>query len=254
MDVDKNVKSLLEEVSRLIESSRYGVAFTGAGISVESGIPSFRGDDGLWSRYDPKVLELDYFRSHPEDCWPVIKEIFYTHFTGAQPNAAHKLLARFEQVGRLKCVITQNIDSLHQKAGSRAVHCFHGDSSALRCMRCDQVFEATPALLHPMLPVCPSCGGALKPDFVFFGEAIPSQAYQASFEAASACDLMLVIGTTGEVYPAAILPAEARRNGATVIEINPQKSQFSVSTAHIHLPLKAGEAATALAALLSVTL
>lgn len=254
MTVDKKVISLTEEVAGLIDNAGFAVAFTGAGISVESGIPSFRGEDGIWNRYDPKILEYDFFRYHPEQCWPVIKEIFYTHFTGATPNAAHRFLARLEELQKLRCVITQNIDGLHQKAGSREVYCFHGDSSALRCLRCDRVFEVTPALLSLPLPVCPECKGVLKPDFVFFGEGIPSQAYQASFEAASNCDLMLVIGTTGEVYPAAMLPDEARKNGARIIEINPQRSQFSSTTAHVHLPLKAGEAAKLIAGLLSITL
>lgn len=254
MDKSQEIPVLIEQIAGKLMQAKYLVAFTGAGISVESGIPSFRGEDGLWNRYDPKTLELDYFISHPGESWPVIKEIFYSHFTDARPNAAHRLLAVLEEQGLLKCVITQNIDGLHQKAGSRQVHCFHGDSSSLVCLHCGRTYDASADILRQPVPKCTHCNGLLKPGFIFFGEAIPENALRASFEAAGQCDVMLVIGTTGEVYPAAMLPQEAKSHGALIVEINPQESQFSRTTADIFLPMKAGEASKAIAGKMKVTL
>lgn len=254
MITPQNTSDLLETISEKLKTARHLVAFTGAGISVESGIPSFRGEDGLWNRYDPRILELGYFLQHPEISWPVIKEIFYTHFNLAKPNAAHKLMAALEQQGVLKTIITQNIDNLHQDAGSHEVICFHGNSSRLVCTRCAQPVSTLHPAMQLAIPCCSHCGGVLKPDFIFFGEDIPAQAYTNAFASARACDVMLVVGTTGEVYPAALLPKEAKANGAFVIEINPGTSLFSRQTADIHLPMKAGEAAMALAQKLSITL
>ena len=252
MSSNPNLAELIAEAAEKIKLARHLVAFTGAGISVESGIPSFRGEDGLWSRYNPKTLEIDYFIQHPEICWPVVKEIFYTHFNKALPNAAHQFLARLEGVGMLKATITQNIDSLHQQAGNRIVHCFHGNSARLTCLKCGNYYPASNDILAQVIPHCTHCGGLLKPDFIFFGEAIPDDAYRASFDAARQCDVMLVIGTTGEVYPAALIPQEAKANGAFIIEINPLQSHFSHQTTLLQLPMKAGEAAQAIAARLKL--
>jgi len=128
---------LLEQAADALRRAKRAVAFTGAGISVESGIPPFRGPDGLWSRYDPQVLDLSYFHAHPLESWQVIKEIFYDYFGRARPNEAHKALARLEQAGYLQGVITQNIDNLHQEAGSRHVVEYHGTSRYLTCTACE---------------------------------------------------------------------------------------------------------------------
>lgn len=156
----------------LIRGAKYLTAFTGAGISVESGIPPFRGDDGLWSQYDPRMLELGFFLAHPEKAWPVIKEIFYDHFGRAKPNKAHCVLAQLEAAGKLRVLITQNIDNLHFAAGSRSIVEFHGNSRLLLCLHCGTRVEARADLLTALPPRCP-CGGLYKPDFVFFGEEIP---------------------------------------------------------------------------------
>jgi len=133
------IKPRIASVARLIRQARYLTAFTGAGISVDSGIPPFRGPGGLWSRYDPRMLELDYFRAHPEKSWPILREIFYENFGRAQPNAAHFALARLEAAGRLKILITQNIDNLHHIAGSMR-------TLALACQcRC---WKSDPAVLN----------------------------------------------------------------------------------------------------------
>ncbi len=236
-----NVQEALRASASLIRSARYLTAFTGAGISVESGIPPFRGPGGLWGKYDPRTLELDYFLAHPEKAWPVIREIFYDNFGAARPNAAHLALARLETAGTLKVLITQNIDNLHYLAGSRNIVEFHGNSRKLLCLSCGARRDAEPEMLVNLPPRCP-CGGIYKPDFIFFGEGIPPEAHARSMEAAGRTDVMLVVGSTGEVYPAALVPARARDAGAKIIEVNPRASEFTASVTDIHIPLKAAEA------------
>ncbi|MGC8865200.1 MAG: SIR2 family NAD-dependent protein deacylase [Bacteroidales bacterium] len=238
-------EDLIVQAARRIEKGRYVVAYTGAGISVESGIPSFRGKDGLWSRYDPRFVEIDYFLRHPGESWELLREVFFRQMLHAQPNAAHQVLARWEQRGLLKAVITQNIDNLHQEAGSRRVIEYHGNSRTLECQRCKKVKKVTPEDLEEIPPRC-SCGGILKPGFVFFGEEIPPAAASAAFHEASVCDVMLVIGTTGSVMPANMIPIYASRSHAYIIEINPEPGEFTYSIVQLYLPLKAGEALTAI--------
>jgi len=236
----------------LIRAARWLTAFTGAGISVESGIPPFRGPGGLWDKYDPRTLEIEFFLRHPEQAWPVIREIFYDNFGRAKPNRAHEVLAAWErdgwprgagssERGFLKCLITQNIDNLHYAAGSRNIAEFHGNSRLLACLSCGGRVEANADLLKDLPPRC-SCGGIYKPDFIFFGEGIPAAAHAKSQEAAGRTDVMLVVGSTGEVYPAAHVPRTASHAGANIIEINPEPSEFTGSITDIHIPLKAGEA------------
>ncbi|MGA2976622.1 MAG: NAD-dependent deacylase [Spirochaetia bacterium] len=237
----ESAQSRIRSAASLIRASRYLSAFTGAGISVESGIPPFRGEGGLWSRYDPRMLEIDYFRAHPEKSWPILREIFYDNFGAAKPNAAHLALARLEAAGTLKVLITQNIDNLHYAAGSRNIVEFHGNSRKLLCLTCGKRVAAEPALLEKLPPRC-RCGGIYKPDFVFFGEGIPPEAHARSQEAARQTDVMLVVGSTGEVYPAAMVPRTAYEAGAKIIEINPEESEFTASITHLFIPMKAGEA------------
>jgi NAD-dependent deacetylase len=231
----------IQEVASLIRSSRYLTAFTGAGISVESGIPPFRGPGGLWGKYDPHTLELEYFLAHPETAWPVIREIFYDNFGQARPNKAHQVLAAWESRGLLKVLITQNIDNLHYLAGSRNIVEFHGNSRKLLCLSCGTRRDAEPEILKTLPPRC-RCGGIYKPDFIFFGEGIPPDAHTRSMEAAGRTDVMLVVGSTGEVYPAAMVPARARDAGAKIIEVNPRTSEFTAPVTDIHIPMKAAEA------------
>jgi len=134
---------------------------------VESGIPPFRGTDGLWNRYDPMILDIDYFYKNPLQSWQVIKEIFYDYFGRAKPNRAHEILAVWEQKGLVKATVTQNIDNLHQQAGSHNVIEFHGTSSYLRCDNCQYRTKATNVDLNHLPPLCPSCKHVLRPDFVF---------------------------------------------------------------------------------------
>jgi NAD-dependent deacetylase len=236
----------LKSAAAIIQSAKSMVAFTGAGISVESGIPPFRGAEGLWSKYNPEVLELEYFYSRPLDSWKVIKEIFYDFFGQAQPNAAHLALAHLEQAGMLDCVITQNIDNLHQAAGSRVVHEFHGNSQKLICTSCSKHYQAHEIELEVLPPACHDCQGLLKPDFIFFGESIPMDAYHASVAAAEKADVFLIIGSTGEVMPANQIPLIAWQNGAKIIEINPEPSNYTPKITDVYIAGRAGESMTAL--------
>ncbi|WP_066632986.1 SIR2 family NAD-dependent protein deacylase [Labilibacter marinus] len=233
---------MLEQVVNLLKKSKHAIAFTGAGISVESGIPPFRGEAGIWNRYDPELLELNYFLTHPEASWKAIREIFYDFFTEANPNAAHIALANLEKRGILKAVITQNIDDLHFKAGSKEVYEFHGNSQHLKCTQCKHVVAAKNTSLESLPPLCEKCNSVLKPDFIFFGEGIPPLAYDKSFAAARKADLVIVIGSTGEVMPACQVPFEAKRNGATIVEINPIATQFTPQITDIHIKMEAGKA------------
>lgn len=232
---------LIQKAAGLLRRSRYAIAFTGAGISVESGIPPFRGKDGIWSKYDPATLELGFFYNNPLESWKVIRELFYMFFTDAEPNAAHVALARFEQKGLIKSVITQNIDNLHQKAGSRTVFEFHGNSQRLICTQCGTAYPPGYIDFDHLPPLCGACSGLIKPDFIFFGENIPFDAYQHSVEAAEKADAVIVIGSTGEVMPAAQIPLIAKQNGATIIEVNTEPSHFTNSVTDFFLEGKATE-------------
>jgi NAD-dependent deacetylase len=223
------------QAAKIIKTSKKIVAFTGAGISVESGIPTFRGVDGLWSKYDPKILDIDYFLQNPKKSWEKIKEIFYDYMQNIKPNFAHKFLAELENEGLLEAVITQNIDNLHQEAGSKNVIEFHGTAKKLICMNCYKSYESDSIDLTELPPICPKCWGLLKPDFVFFKEPIPKKALEKSLELAQNCDCMLVIGTTGEIMPASEIPKIAKQNGAKIIEINIEKSNYTDTITDIFL-------------------
>jgi NAD-dependent deacetylase len=224
---------------KIIDSS-YTMAFTGAGISVESGIPPFRGEDGLWNKYDSEMLEINQFYSHGEEAWPVIKEIFYNYFGIAKPNPAHLALAELEKSGLLHSIVTQNIDNLHQLAGSKNVIEFHGTSGRLVCPKCKTEFLSDEADLTKLPPRCRFDNEILKPDFVFFGEGIPAKAWDQAFESAELCKVCLIIGSTGEVVPASFVPQKASEHGAFIIEINPEESRFTRAITNLHLKGKAG--------------
>ena len=225
----------------LIANARHLVAFTGSGISVESGIPAFRGEGGIWSKHDPSILDIDFFCSNPADAWQAISEIFYQYFQGARPNPAHYLLARLEKKGMLSAVITQNIDNMHQEAGNTRVIEYHGNSKYLKCSQCGERYEISAVSLEVLPPRCKEEGEVLKPDFVFFGEGIPPEAASRSVEEVSMADVLLIVGSTGEVMPAGMLPSIAKSNGAVVIEINPNISNYSEYLTDLFLQGPAGE-------------
>ena len=231
----------LQQAAEILKNSKHTVAFTGAGISVESGIPPFRGSNGLWSKYDPIVLDIGYFHKNTNEAWKVIRELFYDFFGKAVPNAGHQVLAKWENEGLIKSVITQNIDNLHQEAGSKTVYEFHGTASTILCLSCGAKYPSGQVEMQVLPPKCPKCDGILKPDYIFFGEGIPEEANIKSFEEADKCDVFIIVGTTGEVMPASMLPHTAKKNGAKIIEINPDASHFTHQLTDVHLKGKAGE-------------
>ena len=237
----QNNTELLLKAAKLLKQSKFTTAYTGAGISVESGIPAFRGAGGLWNKYDTRLLEYQYFLEDPAKSWEVIREIFYDHFGKAKPNKAHLILSEMEQNGLLARTITQNIDNLHQEAGSKFVFEFHGNSRKLVCLGCYSSYKAADINLDHLPPTCRQCGGLLKPDFVFFGESIPQGPIAAAYEAANKSDVFLIIGTTGEVMPANQFPFMAKDNGVKIIEINPQPSNYTHAITDIFLQGKAGK-------------
>lgn len=219
--------NIYQEAAKQIVDSHYCVAFTGAGISVESGIPPFRGENGLWNKYDPKSFEIDYFLQDSPRSWAIIKDIFYDLFGHVLPNTAHYALAEMEHRGVLKAVITQNIDNLHKDAGSKEVYEFHGSLKQIICLQCRQKVDVAQVDMERVPPACLTCGGLMKPDVVFFGEAIPEYAASKSIDATRKADCMILIGTTGTVAPANTLPYRAKAAGTTIIEINPAASEYT---------------------------
>lgn len=232
---------LLKESAELLKKSKFTIAFTGAGISVESGIPPFRGENGLWNKYNPEVLDLGYYLNNSAKCWEYIREIFYDFFAGAEANEAHQVLARMEEKGLLQSIVTQNIDNLHYEAGNKVVHEFHGNSKRLKCLKCNRSYDASEIDFDKIPPLCEDDGEVLKPDFIFFGEGIPQDAYANSFADAEKAEVCLIIGSTGEVTPASFVPRTAKQSGATIIEINPEESSFTSGVTDIHLKGKASE-------------
>lgn len=233
----------LKQAADVLSKAKNAVAFTGAGISVESGIPPFRGENGIWNKYDPDSLDIDYYYRHTKESWKVIKEVFFDFFNNNEikPNPGHYVLAKWEKEGRLKCVITQNIDDLHHIAGSKTVYEFHGNSSRFVCTRCNSVYPLKDIEITEEPAMCPKCGRLLKPDFIFFGEGIPTDAYQNSFKAANNCDVFIIIGTSGQVSPANMIPRVAKQKGATIIEINKEPSLYTDYVSDIYLEGLSGE-------------
>lgn len=216
------MESLLEQAATALSRARHAVAFTGAGISVPSGIPDFRSPGGLWSRYDPQeVASIGALKGNPRRVWEFLVEAmdFFGH---ARPNPAHLALADMERAGRIKGVITQNIDGLHQAAGSREVIEFHGGCENFYCMLCKTPFPAADArkVQKDALPWRCPCGGVVRPDVVFFGEGIPAAAMQAAQRHAFSADFVLIVGTSGEVAPANQIPMQIQHGGGVVVEIN----------------------------------
>jgi NAD-dependent deacetylase len=213
--------------------SKRTAVLTGAGISTPSGIPDFRStSSGLWEQYDPfEVASLSAFRYHPERFFNWLRSLASGIYT-AQPNPAHYALARLEQAGDVTTLITQNIDGLHQRAGSRNVLEVHGSIRTLTCVSCYLQVEGaefTEAYIATgAIPYCPGCGSILKPDVVLFGEQLPVQAWLKAQEACKQCDLMVVAGSSLEVLPVAGLPMRALENGAHLIIINHSNTYLDV--------------------------
>jgi NAD-dependent deacetylase len=238
----------IAQAARAIASARYVVALTGAGLSVESGIPPFRGPGGLWTKHgEPPMNGYQRFLADPRAAWEErlnpkgpMRELWET-LRKARPNAAHDAFARLEARGILRCLITQNIDDLHRAAGSRALAEIHGNYRLTRCIECGHRVGAETVPLDELPPRCVSCGGILKSDTVSFGEPIPDDVLQRCFEETEQCDCMIVAGTSATVYPAAQFPFSVLERGGCLIEVNLYESELTPAC-RVSVRAAAGEA------------
>jgi NAD-dependent deacetylase len=213
----------VERAAALLRGGRLNVALTGAGVSTESGLPDFRSKDGLWARTDPvRVASASAFQRDPAAFYEFYQTRLAT-LAGAVPNAAHRALARLEALGVLHLLVTQNVDGLHQQAGSRQVVEVHGNLREARCAGCGAVLPIA-AMAGPlragMVPRCGHCRGLLRPNVVLFEELLPAAAYEQAETACRECDVLLVVGSSLEVHPVAGLPALAVRGGARLAIVN----------------------------------
>jgi NAD-dependent deacetylase len=217
----------IERIAGMIAGAHDVVVFTGAGVSTESGIPDFRSPGGFWTKFDPEDFTLEKFLTSPATRlkqW----QLFLSGdlFRDARPNAAHEAIADLERLGRLNCVITQNIDNLHQRAGNDPAKVFelHGNMRWVRCLNCEKRYPleaiARQSALAEKEPLCQQCHGILKPDVIYFGEALPEEVLQEATRRAQGCDLLLVVGSSLVVYPAAYMPFYAKQAGAGLAIVN----------------------------------
>ena len=225
------------EAQRLLARSRRAVAFTGAGVSTASGVPDFRSPGGIWSRYQPVTLQEFVASEDARRAYWRSKKETYADFAAARPNAAHHALARLEDDGRLLAVITQNIDGLHQEAGSRAVVELHGTNRRVVCLQCGRGYAAgviqDRLLAGCEVPLCDACGGVLKAATVSFGQPLPKEVWAEAWRLATACDLLLVLGSSLLVHPAAALPGAAASAGAAVVIVNREATPLDPLAAHV---------------------
>ncbi len=238
---ENTMKDLFSRAAEAIRNSKCTIALTGAGISVESGIPDFRSSGGLWEKYDPSIYaSIESFRRKPEMVWDMLFEMVDI-MENARPNPAHLALARLEQLGYLECVITQNIDNLHTDAGNRNVIEYHGNASRLECISCGRIFEKPVRRKGALeIPRCADCGTVLKPTVIFFEEMIPYEAMTESGRLAGRADVVLVVGTSAIVYPAAGIPIQAKQNNATIIEFDVQPTALTGQVTDIFIQGRAG--------------
>jgi len=245
--LDDALDADIARAAERVRDAKHVVALTGAGLSVESGIPPFRGPGGLWTKYgEPPMDGYQRFLRDPKRAWeerldpsaPWAKALGET-LAAAKPNAAHRALAELEQRGACAAVITQNIDDLHHQAGTRNLLEIHGNYKLLRCTGCNARFTGDELPVDPaaLPPHCPACDGLVKDDTVHFGEPIPPDVLRGCFAAVEACDCMLVAGTSALVYPAAEFPLEVLRHGAPIIEVNPEETELTpLSTSSLRGP------------------
>lgn len=217
-------QAAIQQVADWIQEAQRAVAFTGAGISTESGIPDFRSPGGVWATSQP--VYYDEYLADPDarkEYWRQ-KSITHDEFLKARPNVAHRLLASWEQRGRIRGVITQNIDGLHQEAGSRHVWELHGTARQIACLDCGSRFDADPLVRQFLetgeVPPCPDCGGLIKHATISFGQSLPADVLEESIRLADEADLFLVFGSSLVVEPAASLPVMAQRAGAKLVIVN----------------------------------
>ena len=233
------MESTVQDVAEVLAGCSDAVAFTGAGISVESGIPDFRSPGGLWDRFDPtEYAHIATFLRDPARSWEMFLAVEQL-LDQAEPNRGHEALVDLEEDGILRSVVTQNIDGLHQAAGSRVVHEFHGTHAELHCVDCGRRYGRERA--QETIPPHCSCGQALKPAVVLFGEAIPPDAHDAAFRDAECCDAVLVVGTSAMVYPAAQVPHIVAGREKPVIVVDRELIPLTREVSCLYLRGTAGE-------------
>jgi NAD-dependent deacetylase len=241
----------IARLTELIERRRPCVALTGAGISTESGIPDFRSAGGIWAQYDPlEVANIEAFRRDPARVW----EFYALRLDAlgeADPNDGHRALAELEERGWIRAVITQNVDGLHQRAGSRDVVEVHGSLREAECIHCGARVPMQDAVASLPLPPCPECGEVLKPGVVMFGELLPAAAIRRAQELAAEAELLLVVGSSLEVHPVAGLPGDTLGAGGALAIVNRGGTPWD-SEAELVLDAGAGQTLSAVAAALAI--
>ena len=232
--VTTGLERSLQDAADILRGSQHAVALVGAGLSAESGIPTYRGSGGVWTRFgEPTIDGWDLFSTDPGEWWrhaldetAALSE-FSRAIDSALPNAGHLAMAELERMGKLRHIITQNIDNLHQRAGSRGITEIHGNRFLGRCMTCGQREPLDRLAFDRLPPLCADCGGIMKNDTVMFGEPIPGDALRSCYMQASLADAFVVVGTSAVVYPAAEFPVMAKRRGAPLIEVNPEETALT---------------------------
>jgi len=231
--------SLSPRLQAVLARAELVVAFTGAGISAESGVPTFRGVDGIWKKMRPEELaSMDGFLANPSLVWE-----WYQHrrtiVHAVQPNAGHQALVDMENIFPQVTIVTQNIDNLHRRAGSNRVIELHGNIERNYCLQCGARYGEELAVRPDSAPTCSRCGGLVRPDVVWFGEMLPEDAWEEAMHACEAADILISIGTSSVVYPAASLPMAAKRSGSFLLEVNPEPTPLTPSVDE-YLPGPAG--------------
>jgi NAD-dependent deacetylase len=228
-----------EKLKTVLSSANKIVFFTGAGISTESGIPTFRGKDGIWNKMKPEELaNFNAFLRNPQLVWDWYqyrKKIVHQ----ASPNAAHLAISELQNYFEEVTVVTQNVDNFHRRAGSKTVYELHGNIEKNYCIECKKRYDDENLVIEEKVPRC-ECGGLIRPDIVWFGEFLPEEALSLSELAAETCDVLFIVGTSAVVFPAANIPYLAKRNGKFLVEVNIEKTELS-NIADLSLIGKAGE-------------
>ena len=217
------MEEAISKLKKFVSNSDQIVAFTGAGFSADSGISTFRGAGGLWSKYDPNIYaNINIFMQDSTYYWNFFKDERYPVIKKAKPNAGHLALVELEKRGKISRLITQNIDGLHQEAGQSDVIELHGNTRKINCLTCGKTYsmDETYKLLKKELPPKCSCDGNLKPSTILFGEPLPQVALDMAMLASKNCDMFIVLGSSLVVYPAASMPRIAKRNGANLVIVN----------------------------------
>lgn len=231
---------MIDEIAQIMRRSRRCVVLTGAGISAESGVPTFRGKEGLWGKFRPEELAtMNAFMANPAIVWE-----WYnwrrTLLGNVEPNPGHYALAEMQDLFESFVLVTQNVDGLHRQAGSREVLELHGNIKRNKCIECSEPFSDETDIDPNQIPACARCGGKIRPDVVWFGEMLPAETIHRAFDESARADIFFSVGTSAIVQPAASLPVEAKHGGATLIEVNIEETPLTFM-ADYHIPAASGE-------------